>query len=209
MRQVLSLFAAIAIGGLRNGCAYVLPTPTRTALRSHPSRHLRLRMSQNDELQSLTTNGDGDFWAKQKELAKEMTGVVAKSRNAEVREQFARRRLALLKDTAYFGFFIFCLLWMFFANPFVAFSYSLGTTLGLAYAYGLGRYVEKIGGSTIEDIEAAQGAGVGEARFAFLILLVIILGKFRSSGLLEIPSLLGFFTYQLATLNQGLRDIED
>jgi hypothetical protein len=57
--------------------------------------------------------------------------------------------------------------------------------------------------------EALQGAGVGQARFAFLILLFIFVGKFRSFGLLEIPSIMGFFTYQLASLSQGLREIND
>ena len=52
-------------------------------------------------------------------------------------------------------------------------------------------------------------AGVGEARFAFLILLFIFVGKFRSQGLLEIPSIAGFFTYQIASLRQGLKEYND
>jgi Na+/H+ antiporter NhaC len=170
-------------------------------------------MLKNDKspgLQSPQSGGDDDFWANQQKLAKEMTGVVEKSRQADAREKFQKRRLALVTDTAYFGFFIFCLLWAFFDNPFVAFSYSLGSVLGLAYAYGLGRYVEKFGGNTVEDFESAQaGAGVGEARLAFLFLLIIILGKYRSAGLVEVPAIAGFFTYQLASLNQGLQEIDD
>jgi len=73
---------------------------------------------------------------------------------------------------------------------------------GLAYSYGLGKYVETLGGSA-EDAGAVQGAGVGQARFAFLILLFVIVGKFRTQGLQEIPAIMGFFTYQLASLNQG------
>lgn len=148
-----------------------------------------------------------DIWAQQQQLANEMTGVVEKAVRAEVNEGFAKQRLSLLGDTAFFGFFIFCLMWNFSENPMVAFSYSLGATLGLAYAYGLGRYVETIGGGL--DMDTAAGAGFGQARFAFLIILLIIVGKFRSVGLLEIPAIAGFFTYQLASISQGLRDIDD
>ena len=73
------------------------------------------------------------------------------------------------------------------------------------YAYGLGKYVEVVGG-TIDDARAVEGAGVGQARFAFLILLFVFVGKYRSYGLQEIPSIAGFFTYQLATLSQGLKE---
>jgi hypothetical protein len=191
-----------------------MPT-TRMALRPHSSlsRQFPLEMLKNDEnpgLQSPQTGGGDDFWEEQKALAKEMTGVVEKSRQAEAQGQFQKRRLALVTDTAYFGFFTFCLLWAFFDNPFVAFSYSLGSVLGLAYAYGLGRYVEKFGGNTVEDFEQAQaGAGVGDARLAFLLLLIVLIAKFRSVGLVEIPAIAGFFTYQLASLNQGLQEIDD
>ena len=152
--------------------------------------------------------GDKDFWMRQKELIQEMQDSSEASLKAEMREKFAKRRLALVSDTALIGFYIFCLLWTFSSNPFVAFSYALGATMGLAYAYGLGRYVETVGGR-IDDESSTQGAGVGEARFAFLILLFIFVGKFRSQGLVEIPSIAGFFTYQLASLVQGLKEYND
>ena len=50
---------------------------------------------------------------------------------------------------------------------------------------------------------------MGQARLAFVILLFVIVGKFKSAGLLEIPSIAGFFTYQLASLNIGLREMDD
>ena len=68
--------------------------------------------------------------------------------------------------------------------------------------------METLGGS-VDDAGSVEGAGVGQARFAFLILLFVIVGKFRDQGLLEIPSIAGFFTYQLASLSQGLREIDD
>lgn len=178
----------------------------------HSQQMRRLRMSTTEEDEKLGLKkiqvGDKDFWMRQKELIQEMKDTSDSNLRAEMREKFAQRRLALVGDTAYIGFFIFCALWTFSANPFVAISYVFGSTMGLAYAYGLGRYVENLGGS-IDDTGTAQGAGVGEARFAFLILLIIFVGKFRSVGLMEIPSIAGFFTYQLASLRQGLREYND
>jgi hypothetical protein len=152
--------------------------------------------------------GNQDFWAQQKELADDLSRTEKKSSKEKQLKKFEERRLALVADTAYLGFFIFFILWTFFDNPFVPISYSLGALMGLAYAYGLGKYVETLGGSA-DDVSSIQGAGVGEARFAFLILLFVFVGKFRSEGLLEIPAISGFFTYQLATLKQGLREIND
>jgi hypothetical protein len=57
----------------------------------------------------------------------------------------------------------------------------------------------------VYDAEAGKGAGVGEARFAFLILLFVLIGKFRSAGLMPVPTIAGFFTYQITSLSQGLR----
>jgi len=89
---------------------------------------------------------DDEFWAKQRQLLSQMSSVANKSMQAEQRRKFAERRLALVSDTALFGFFIFCTLWTLFDNPFVAFSYALGATLGLAYAFGLGEYRHQIVG---------------------------------------------------------------
>jgi hypothetical protein len=156
----------------------------------------------------LFMTADDDFWKQQKSLVQEMTVKADKSLRQEQSEKFAVRRNGLIGDTAFFTALICCALWGVFDNPFFSFSYLFGATLGLAYAYGLAKYVETIGGS-IDDMETVSGSGVGQARFAFLILLVVFVGKFRSSGLLEIPSILGFFTYQLASLSQGLREIND
>lgn len=81
----------------------------------------------------------------------------------------------------------------------------LGAALGTAYTYGLGKFVETIGGSAYDE-EDVKGSGIGSARFAFLIVLFIFVGKFRTAGLQEIPAIMGFFTYQLSTLSQGLKD---
>lgn len=160
------------------------------------------------DLQSIDSKES--FWQSQKDLAMAMSNQAKSSLRQEQMAKFEKRRLALVVDTAYIAWFIFCLSWLCFANPMTAFSYAFGATMGIAYAYGLGKSVEVLGQS-VDDVGATQGAGVGEARFAFLILLFLFVGKFRGGefGLQEIPSIAGFFTYQIASLNQGLREIND
>lgn len=150
------------------------------------------------------------FWNSQKELATALSTQTKLSLRQEQASKFEKRRVALVVDTAYIAWFIFCACWLIFPSPMTAISYSFGATMGIAYTYGLGKSVEVIGQS-IDDLGATQGAGVGEARFAFLIVLFLFVGKFRGGdyGLQEIPSIAGFFTYQIASLNQGLREIND
>jgi len=150
---------------------------------------------------------DEIFWAKQRALVAEMSAKSDAGLKKENQDKFSKRRLALTSDTFYFSILIGCLLWLVSSNPFVTFSYLFGALSGTAYSYGLGKYVESIGGS-IDDTDV-EGAGVGQARFAFLILLFVVVGKFRSQGLLELPSIMGFFTYQLASLSQGLKEYDD
>jgi hypothetical protein len=162
----------------------------------------------NEDVTIGSTNQD--FWDQQKELAQELSSKSAKSFKQVQLEKFEARRLALVYDTAQFAVYIFCGCWLFFPSPFTAFSYAFGATMGLAYAFGLGKSVETIGQSMDDVQQGSGGGGVGEARFAFLILLFILVGKFRGEmGLQEIPSIAGFFTYQIASLNQGLREIND
>ena len=162
----------------------------------------------NNDKEKATKIVQEEFWKAQAALAASMTETVDKSVKEETREKFAKRRLALVNETLLFSTLIFSLIWLFGSNPFTAISYAFGAALGTAYSYGLGKYVETIGGSA-DDVEDLQGAGVGQARFAFLILLFVFVGKFRSAGLQEIPSIMGFFTYQIASLSQGLREYND
>jgi hypothetical protein len=53
------------------------------------------------------------------------------------------------------------------------------------------------------------GGGDKIGTICVLILLFVVIGKSRDQGLLEIPSIIGFVTYQLASLGQGLREIDD
>lgn len=119
--------------------------------------------------------------------------------------KFAKRREGLVSDTLYFSVLLFAGLWAISTSPFTPISYLFGSVFGLAYSYGLGKYVETLGG-TADEAGDIQGAGVGQARFAFLIMLFLLVGKLRVYGLQEIPSISGFFTYQLASLNQGLKE---
>mmetsp|Transcript_29629 Transcript_29629/g.60498 ORF Transcript_29629/g.60498 Transcript_29629/m.60498 type:complete len:241 (-) Transcript_29629:169-891(-) len=159
---------------------------------------------------SMASDGDGDenFWAQQKALAASIRDDAAKSVREEQMEKFAKRRLALVTECLFFSALIFSFLWLICSSPFPPISYVFGATLGTAYSYGLGKFVETLGGSA-DDAGEVQGAGVGQARFAFLVLLFVFVGKFRGQGLQEIPAIAGFFTYQLASLSVGLREIYD
>jgi hypothetical protein len=83
-------------------------------------------------------SGGDDFWKQQLQLARELTTGADAGLRAEQNNKFKERRLALVGETAYIGFFIFCICWTLADNPFVAFSYALGASTGVAYAYGLG-----------------------------------------------------------------------
>ena len=222
-RSTVVLLVAACTSNLWIGCswAFVLPNPRQQQFRQTgvvcrsiaTTTRLSAATDSNEKkqdygLQRIKIGGDSDFWTQQKELAQEMTESTRKTLRQAESEKFEQRRLALVGDTAYITIFIFCALWAGFENPLTALSYTVGAILGLAYTYGLGKSVAALGAS-IDDVEQVQGAGVGEARFAFLILLFVVLGKFRSDGLQEVPAIAGFFTYQLASLYQGLREIND
>lgn len=160
------------------------------------------------QFQPLCMVEDDGFWSQQRDLMENLLEKNEKSLRTEQNQQFAKRQSGLVTDTVFFSTLIFSMLWLLFDNPFFPFSYVFGSVFGVFYAYGLGKYVETIGGS-IEDAGAVQGAGVGQARFAFLILLFICVGKLQSAGLIPIPAILGFFTYQIASLTQGLREFDD
>lgn len=148
------------------------------------------------------------FWAAQKALAASMTETADKNLKEEQLEKYRRRSATFVSDTAFFAAIIFAFLWTVSSTPLTALSHLFGASLGTAYSYGLTKYVESLGGSA-DEADDVQGAGVGQARFAFLVLLFIIVGKFRGEGLQEIPSIAGFFTYQIASLFQALREYDE
>merc|ERR1719356_860471 len=195
-------------------------------LSSFNSQYKRKRRKRILTVRSSSTRKDGmdtdaqekAFWANQKAIAAQFEAKADESLRKENQEKFAKRRQELTSDTVYFSILIASALWVCFPDPFVTLSYLFGALLGTAYSFGLGKYVESIGTEELKQVgtysssidqEVELGAGTGQARFAFLILLMLFIGKYRSSWLLEIPSITGFFTYQLASLAQGLREIDD
>ena len=159
---------------------------------------------------NVEDNGDGDssknnFWQQQRDLMKEMSESNEQSLKEENDKNYNSVQNELVVETAFFTALIFSMLWLACDNPFIPASYLFGAMFGVAYTYGLGKFVGTIGAS-IDDVGAIQGAGVGQARFAFLILLLLFVGKLRVYGLVEIPSIMGFFTYQIASLSQGLKE---
>ena len=159
---------------------------------------------------NVEDNGDGDssknnFWQQQRDLMKEMSESNEQSLKEENDKNYNSVQNELVVETAFFTALITSVLWLACDNPFIPASYLFGAMFGVAYTYGLGKFVGTIGAS-IDDVGAIQGAGVGQARFAFLILLLLFVGKLRVYGLVEIPSIMGFFTYQIASLSQGLKE---
>jgi hypothetical protein len=168
----------------------------------------RHRQQPEAPIRQLYMAEDDSFWTQQRDLMENLLEKNERSERKEQQGKFAKRQSGLVNDTVFFTTLIFSGLWLLFDDPFFPFSYAFGSVFGIFYAYGLGKYVETIGGS-FEDAGAVQGAGVGQARFAFLILLIVCVGKLQSSGLIPISAILGFFTYQIASLTQGLREFDD
>jgi len=186
---------------------------TIIASRCSSSKTTKLQMASdtNEKLskeQKAANDKERLFWLQQARLAQDMAQSVDSDVRAEQNNKYEERLFALVSDSAFFSVLIFSAFWIFSASPSTPLSYLFGALLGTAYSYGLGKYVGMIGGS-IDDEGAIAGAGVGQARFAFLILLFIFVGKFRSQGLQELPTIGGFFTYQLASLSQGLKEYDD
>mmetsp|Transcript_27285 Transcript_27285/g.31142 ORF Transcript_27285/g.31142 Transcript_27285/m.31142 type:complete len:193 (-) Transcript_27285:81-659(-) len=156
----------------------------------------------------FSTPSNDDFWEKQKKLAADLNESVGKSLKEEQMAKYTKRAGLLLGDTFYFSILILSILWCCANTISTPISYTFGATCGLAYSFGLSKYVETLGGDS-EAEATVEGAGFGQARFAFLILLLVLIGKFQSSGAQAIPAIAGFFTYQLASLSQALRQFEE
>ena len=77
-------------------------------------------------------------------------------------------------------------------------SYTIGSLLGLSYVVLLGRYVENL--NAVGNGKTAS-SGAGGARFAPVILLVLLYGKNKDT-ISIIPEILGFFSYQIGSFLQ-------
>lgn len=116
---------------------------------------------------------------------------------------FRRSRNQLVGDHAFVSAGVAALVWRF-GSLSNAESYVLGAAFGGAYLVLLSRYVESVGKFGIEQM---QSGGVGQARFAIVFLLVLLAGKNRQY-LDFLPLLGGFFTYQLASILQAARPVD-
>jgi len=84
-------------------------------------------------------------------------------------------------------------------------SYGIGALLGVLYAALLGRYVENLGAGAEGGGGAGGGASGGAARFAPVVLLILLYAK-NKEYIAIIPELLGFFSFQIASLLQIFND---
>jgi len=110
-------------------------------------------------------------------------------------KSYAARKFQLLFDSLWLSALGLALCWTAFSFE-ASVSYGLGALLGFGYITLLGRTVEAIG--TV----GVPGAGVGQARFAMVILLVLLAGKYRDT-IQVIPAIIGFSTYQVASFLQA------
>lgn len=120
--------------------------------------------------------------------------VISPEKRVKVMKEFDNLRITFLLDNLFISALGLCLLWSFgtFKD---AFSYGVGSFLGLGYAALLARYVESIGN------KQGGGAGGGAARFAPVVLLILLYSK-NKEYISIVPEILGFFTFQVASLLQ-------
>jgi hypothetical protein len=120
------------------------------------------------------------------------TNIPAEQRD-KVMDGYNNLRVTFLLDNLFISSLGLCLMWSFGTYK-DAFSYGIGSLLGLGYATLLGRYVESLGGGQ-------GGGGGGAARFAPVLLLILLYSK-NKEYISIIPEILGFFTFQIASLLQ-------
>tara|TARA_B110000305_G_C19193732_1_gene517839 strand:+ start:161 stop:721 length:561 start_codon:yes stop_codon:yes gene_type:complete len=158
-------------------------------------------------LHSEAKDSPSGFWSDQGKL---LSTLKTQSKQDST-NNFTKRRMNLVSDNLLISTIIFSLLWFVCPLANTPFSYLLGSSLGTAYSYALGKQVATIGASEI-DMETVSDGATGTARFAFLIVLFILLGKFGISkeGFLEpIPAIGGFFTYFISALVQSAKDYDE
>lgn len=124
-------------------------------------------------------------------------------RRQKVMQGYDNLRLTFLLDNLFVSAIGLSCVWTFgtFKD---ATSYGVGALLGVLYAALLGRYVENLGAGA-EGGGGGGGASGGAARFAPVILLILLYAK-NKTYIAIIPELLGFFTFQIASLLQIFND---
>ena len=131
--------------------------------------------------------GDATYWR-----GKTMYKKIAPEKREKVMKGYNNLRITFLLDNLFISAIGLALVWSFGTYK-DAFSYGIGALLGTGYAALLGRYVENLGGG--------GGASGGAARFAPVLLLILLYAK-NKTYISIIPELLGFFSFQVASLLQ-------
>lgn len=125
---------------------------------------------------------------------------LTEEKRTKVMEGFQSARTTFILDSVFISFLGLCAFW-YFGSFKDTFSYTIGASLGLVYAWLLTRYVETLN-KPAGGVGGGGGGGGGSARFAPVILLVLLYGK-NKDFIAIIPELMGFFTsYQLASFIQ-------
>ena len=126
--------------------------------------------------------------------------IIAPEKREKIMEGYDNLRITFLLDNLFVASIGLCLVWSFgtFKD---AFSYGVGSLLGTGYAALLARYVENLGSNG----QGGVTGGGGGARFAPVVLLILLYAK-NKEVISIIPELLGFFTFQIASLLQIFND---
>ena len=126
--------------------------------------------------------------------------LIAPEKREKIMEGYDNLRVTFLLDNLFVASIGLCLVWSFgtFKD---AFSYGVGSLLGTGYAALLARYVENLGSNG----QGGVTGGGGGARFAPVVLLILLYAK-NKEVISIIPELLGFFTFQIASLLQIFND---
>ena len=119
---------------------------------------------------------------------------ISPEKRGKIMKGYDNLRITFLLDNLFISVLGLCLLWSFGTYK-DAFSYGVGSLLGLGYAALLARYVESLGS------KQGGGAGGGAARFAPVVLLILLYSK-NKEFISIVPEILGFFTFQVASLLQ-------
>jgi hypothetical protein len=119
---------------------------------------------------------------------------ISAEKRGKVMKGYDNLRITFLLDNLFISALGLCLLWGFGTYK-DAFSYGVGSLLGTGYAALLARYVESLGS------KQGGGAGGGAARFAPVVLLILLYSK-NKDYISIVPEIMGFFTFQVASLLQ-------
>ena len=196
---ILALVAILPAFGYLVGRNTVQKQSLKVQLRKPRKAVLRMSSEDNEVFgaEFKPTKTEEDIYGQRSWKGKSYTQLNPLRKEAvdrdEVMQGYDQIRGSFLKDNVFVVVAGLAAVWYFGTFRDVK-SYGLGSALGLMYALLLSRYVEGLG--------SESGTGGGSARFAPVIILIVAYGKFKTD-LSILPELLGFFSYQVASLLQA------